>query len=210
MALQTARDYIKTSESRVDPESLETLLIPSIHEQCRDDSYDLEVNLVILKHYNLRPIKTNIKVVRLILAKALMQLPARDFSLELYLIPMLGTLPALASLVEAEHLMRSCRFLEFWAIIEADQELIFLRDLKNFTHTIRKYILKVIGMSHRSLRESVLGGLLNVKNPKELQEFLGGSWEIENGIYKNKCLRITLEDNHMADTALKSCIAGVS
>jgi translation initiation factor 3 subunit K len=68
----------------------DTNIIPELEKyvkhQVETNSYDLEANLVLLKLYQFNPEKTNPSVVSQILIKAMMNLPATDFLLCLYLI----------------------------------------------------------------------------------------------------------------------------
>lgn len=58
-----------------------------VNEQVSCQTYSLDANLCLLRLYQFEPDRMNIQIVARILIKALMAMPAPDFSLCLFLIP---------------------------------------------------------------------------------------------------------------------------
>lgn len=71
--------------------------------------------------------------------------------------------PVIALLVRCEGLLRSCRFSEFWNVIETyDQSILsFLSEIDGFYETVRAYIMSVVIQSHRAISRKVLSKMLN-------------------------------------------------
>jgi len=85
-----------------------------LQHQLDSRSYHLEANLALLKFYQFHPEKAQKLITARIVAKALMQLPANDFSLCMYQIPErfhteepVLSLQNLASLLETSHFSNS-------------------------------------------------------------------------------------------------------
>lgn len=65
-------------------------ILPTLEEwtqhQIKTNTYHLEANLTVLKFYQFYPDRTQKSIVAWILAKALMNLPATDFTFAIYMI----------------------------------------------------------------------------------------------------------------------------
>ncbi|CAN1773822.1 Eukaryotic translation initiation factor 3 subunit K [Linum perenne] len=58
-----------------------------VNEQVASQTYSLDANLCLLRLYQFEPVRLSTQIVARILVKALMAMPAPDFSLCLFLIP---------------------------------------------------------------------------------------------------------------------------
>ncbi|XP_042478327.1 eukaryotic translation initiation factor 3 subunit K-like isoform X1 [Macadamia integrifolia] len=58
-----------------------------VNEQVSSQTYSLDANLCLLRLYQFEPERMSIQIIARILVKALMAMPAPDFSLCLFLIP---------------------------------------------------------------------------------------------------------------------------
>jgi len=58
----------------------------SVQEQIEKNTYNVDTNVSLLKHYQFFPAKTNLSAVKNVLLKALMHLPNTDFVNCLYLL----------------------------------------------------------------------------------------------------------------------------
>eukprot|EP01057_Protomagalhaensia_wolfi_P003354 Protomagalhaensia_wolfi_Nauph_80__3353@NODE_340_length_2751_cov_889_069690_g257_i0_p2_GENE_NODE_340_length_2751_cov_889_069690_g257_i0NODE_340_length_2751_cov_889_069690_g257_i0_p2_ORF_typecomplete_len240_score48_50CSN8_PSD8_EIF3K/PF10075_9/1_1e27SAC3_GANP/PF03399_16/0_12_NODE_340_length_2751_cov_889_069690_g257_i061780 len=198
--LQRARLAIATSEGRVDGKVLEEILEPAVLVQCEEGTYDAEVNTAVLKHYSIVPDLFNFDYVRFILAKAMMQLPQKDFTLMLYLVPESyyqdtelesptgyktvepALSPVLQAIVNLETSLRNCQFVQFWKAIRTEEKLGFLKQIAGFTEAIRKYILHVVGLSHRSIKSKLLAHMLDLPKNAEFEKLVtshGWLWDGE-------------------------------
>lgn len=197
--LQRARLVIATTEGRVDARHVEDILEPAVSAQCEDNTYDADVNTAVLKHYALVPDLFNFDYVRLILAKAMMQLPQKDFTLMLYLVPETyysdteietpdgfktiepAMSPVLQAIVNLEAALRSCQFVQVWKQIRTDEKLFFLKEIAGFTEAIRKYILHVVGLSHRSIKSKLLAQMLDLPKSAEFDKLVSSCGWVADG-----------------------------
>lgn len=197
MALAEARRLLgvgEPSDHRLDASLLEKVFEPAVEEQCENrDAYDLEVNCAVLKIYAMHPLFLDTTIFKLILSKALMQLPKDHFTLALYTAPHTiyskttrveehadpetkkifersvieeAVFPVLEKIVQCGALLRSCRFQQFWQEIETSESLAFLYNVDGFVEAIRTYIISVVIDSHRAIQTSVLARMLGL-DPKQ-------------------------------------------
>lgn len=99
---------------RYNPENME-LLVDYLDSQCKNNHYDLEANLAILKLYQFNPGMFQAQVVEKILLKALTNLPHPDFILCKCLIePTKLDSGNIQTINEMHHLLELCQFRKFW------------------------------------------------------------------------------------------------
>jgi len=135
-----------------------------VEEQIQSGSYDLDVNLAVLKLYQFHPEKTNLKVVGQILAKALTNLPHADFSLCLYLLSeRVQEEKEVATLKELHGLLETASFAEFWTRLEADNDTTrTLKTLPGFVAAVQSWILDVLALTYQTIPRQALGELLRL------------------------------------------------
>lgn len=94
---------------------------------------------------------------------ALMKLPSTDFSACLPLIPdaQLAKEP-LSVLVEADTLLETADFVRFWAYIEPHKKVLEEAVPVHFFDAIRRFIICVVGLTHRSLPRELLASFLGL------------------------------------------------
>ena len=81
----TVVDTLLEGVARYNPENAPQLEA-HLHQQCKEGTYHLDVNLSLLKLYQFKPAIAKPEFVLLVLAKALMALPESDFTMALYLV----------------------------------------------------------------------------------------------------------------------------
>lgn len=94
-------------------------------EMCHPQLYNIDANILVLKHYLMFKKDTKCHIIQNILIQALMHLPSNDFDLCLCQIPLQYQTedPIIRSLIEIESLLQKCRFLSFWELLESDEYL---------------------------------------------------------------------------------------
>jgi len=121
--------------SRYMPEAVQ-ILEDYVQQQCQQCTYDFEPNLAIIKLYQFFPEKVNRSILAKVLVKALMNLPATDFLLCMYLIPeRMQAEEPVNSISNLANLLETCRFAQFWEEAKAADD--FLGTIPGFEAAIR-------------------------------------------------------------------------
>ncbi|GMH43847.1 hypothetical protein BSKO_11781 [Bryopsis sp. KO-2023] len=153
----------------------------SVGQQVSSGSYGLDVNMALLRFYQINPESTNAMLVAKILCKALMQLPDPDFKLCLHLLPeKVQNEEPIATLVLLAGHLSAARFPQFWAAADMCKEL--LNSVPKFYDAIRAYVLHVVGISYQKILMDVLGPYLKLEG-KDLQKLVdakvrSGGWSV--------------------------------
>uniref|UniRef100_A0A2P2MCG6 Eukaryotic translation initiation factor 3 subunit K-like isoform X2 n=1 Tax=Rhizophora mucronata TaxID=61149 RepID=A0A2P2MCG6_RHIMU len=86
-----------------------------VNEQVATQTYSLDANLCLLRLYQFEPERMSTQIVSCILVKALMAMPAPDFSLCLFLIPERVQMEEqFKTLIVLSHYLETGRFRQFW------------------------------------------------------------------------------------------------
>eukprot|EP00126_Sphaerothecum_destruens_P003913 Sdes_comp17735_c0_seq1m7000 len=166
---------------RYNPEHL-PLLESYVEEQCVSGSYDSDANLCVLKLYQFNPLQTNVRVVALILCKAVMRLPATDFTLCLYLLTeKLHSDPLISKIITMGQLLETCQFKEFWTKAygksekgEQDSFQELVKTIQNFDVAIRDYAAHIFSITYQKISRELFLQVLHIdvkKQPKLLQKY---------------------------------------
>ncbi|KAK8405538.1 hypothetical protein O3P69_001834 [Scylla paramamosain] len=143
---------------RYNPENIATLE-RYVELQARENTYDLEANLALLKLYQFNPGTYQSTVACQILIKALTNLPHTDFVLCKCL---LGQDQMeddnIKRIMYLHDLLEMCQFRTFWT--EKHQYADLTAGIKDFSDSIRKYICHVISITYQHIERHVLGQLL--------------------------------------------------
>merc|ERR1712029_986579 len=146
---------------RYNPENVSTLE-RYLELQARENTYDLEANLALLKLYQFNPTAYQPSVACMILMKALTNLPHTDFVL----------CKCLLGQDQMEHedikrimylhdLLEMCQFRTFWH--EQPQYHNLTASIKDFNDSIRKYVCHVVSITYQHIEKStmclLLGGI---------------------------------------------------
>lgn len=189
---------------RYNPDNLSTLE-RYVEMQVRENTYDLEANLAVLKLYQFNPTYYNKAVVMHILLKALTNLPHTDFILCKCLIdsPKQET-EEMLKIFQLADILETCQFKEFWAEITKDPNMIY--GITGFDDSIRKYICHVVGISYDTIHKDVFAELLGDLSDKQVNQWVAKyGWKMidsqnifitsqeENIKTKNITEKITLE-----------------
>mmetsp|Transcript_80132 Transcript_80132/g.201608 ORF Transcript_80132/g.201608 Transcript_80132/m.201608 type:complete len:216 (+) Transcript_80132:73-720(+) len=132
-----------------------------LQEQLSKGTYDLDVNLAILKLYLLFPDECKVEVMEGILLKALLAFPAADFSLCMYQIPEKYH-QSFREVVQLAQQLEMAKFKSFWKMA-AETEI--LNQVTGWRASVQKFIAGVVSATCRSIRSDELLELLDIKQP---------------------------------------------
>ncbi|XP_044527093.1 eukaryotic translation initiation factor 3 subunit K isoform X2 [Gracilinanus agilis] len=131
---------------RYNPENLATLE-RYVETQAKENAYDLEANLAVLKLYQFNPAFFQTTVTAQILLKALTNLPHTDFTLCKCMIDQAHqeTQP-IRQILYLGDLLETCHFQAFWHALE-NMDLLLLNGITGFEDSVRKYNQLKVWMS---------------------------------------------------------------
>ncbi|KAL3266863.1 hypothetical protein HHI36_011015 [Cryptolaemus montrouzieri] len=154
---QTVAAMLKGIE-RYNPENLPTLE-RYVEIQSRENAYDLEANLAVLKLYQFNPHSFSKDITSQILLKALTNLPHTDFILCKCLLNenQLSEEP-INQIIYLAHILEQCEFQLFWTRIHTLPEL--TQRITGFLDSIRKFVCHVVGITYQTIERSNLAQLL--------------------------------------------------
>lgn len=146
---------------RYNPENLSTLE-RYVEMQVRENTYDLEANLGVLKLYQFNPGYYQTNVTAQILLKALTNLPHTDFTLCKCLIDTVRqTEDPVANVMKLADSLETCRFQDFWISLKTEPDLTM--SVKGFEDSIRKFVCHVVSATYQSIPidhlTELLGGI---------------------------------------------------
>jgi len=155
---------------RYNPENLATLE-KYVEVQARENTYDLEANLAVLKLYQFNPSFYQTNVVTQILLKALTNLPHTDFVLCKCLIDQVHLEEdSIQKVMGLAHLLEVCQFKDFWSNIQESPDVI--TGISGFEDSIRKFICHVVGITYQTIEKSVLSELLGGVSDNVLKQWM--------------------------------------
>ena len=133
-------DMLKGIE-RYNPDNIITLE-RYVDMQAKENGYDLEANLALLKLYQFNPHNLSMPYVEKVLLKSLTNLPHSDFSLckSLLTIDVLEGDPTIKSIIYLADLLETCMFKEFWVKLRSPGVPELVRSIAGFEDSIRKVI----------------------------------------------------------------------
>ncbi|KAJ6826929.1 eukaryotic translation initiation factor 3 subunit K [Iris pallida] len=155
-----------------------------VNEQVSSQTYSLDANLCLLRLYQFEPERMSIQIVARILIKALMAMPAPDFSLCLFLIPEHVQMEEqFKTLIVLSHYLETARFRQFWD--EASKNRNILEVIPGFEQAIQNYAIHVLSLTYQKVPRPVLAEAINVEGPS-LDRFLdyqvaNCGWALEKG-----------------------------
>ncbi|TFJ87822.1 hypothetical protein NSK_001169 [Nannochloropsis salina CCMP1776] len=138
--------------------------------QVKEGSYDFEANKSLLKLYLLYPPLANNENVETILLKALLNLPATDFTLLLYILPeKLQTDENVLTIKDAAEALETARYADFWSILNS-RAAVFLA-IPEWKDDIRKIILTVHAATYKAVDKAHVSDGVGLSGD-ELDSFL--------------------------------------
>ncbi|KAK4266052.1 hypothetical protein QN277_027025 [Acacia crassicarpa] len=175
-----------------------------VNEQVSSQTYSLDANLCLLRLYQFEPERMSSQIVARILVKALMAMPAPDFSLCLFLIPERVQMEEqFKTLIVLSHYLETGRFRQFWD--EAGKSRHIVEAVPGFEQAIQGYAIHVLSLTYQRVPRSVLAEAINIEG-LALDKFLehqvaNSGWIIEKGHGKGQL--IVIPKNEFNDPASK-------
>ncbi|KAL6648690.1 hypothetical protein ACP70R_012914 [Stipagrostis hirtigluma subsp. patula] len=167
-----------------------------VNEQVSNQTYNLDANLSLLRLYQFEPERMSIQIVARILIKALMAMPAPDFSLCLFLIPEHVQMEEqFKTLIVLSHYLE---FRQFWD--EAAKNRHILEVVPGFEQAIQAYAVHVLSLTYQKVPRPVLAEAINIEG-LSLDKFLeyhaaNSGWVIEKGAQSQLIVLPRNEFNH--------------
>lgn len=154
---QTVAGMLKGIE-RYNPDHLATLE-KYVEIQSRENAYDLEANLAVLKLYQLNPHRFNMDITCQILLKALTNLPHTDFVLcKCLLNERIMAETPISHIMYLGDILEQCDFQHSWNKIRAMSDV--CDRIVGFQDSIRKFVCHVVGITFQTIDKSLLAELL--------------------------------------------------
>ncbi|KAJ6913808.1 eukaryotic translation initiation factor 3 subunit K-like isoform X1 [Populus alba x Populus x berolinensis] len=126
-----------------------------VNEQVSSQTYSLDANLCLLRLYQFEPERMSTQIVARILVKALMAMPAPDFSLCLFLIPERVQMEEqFKTLTVLSHYLETGRFRQFWD--EAAKSRHIVEAVPGFEQAIQAYAIHLLSLTYQKVPRSVL------------------------------------------------------
>ncbi|KAH7519348.1 eukaryotic translation initiation factor 3 subunit K [Ziziphus jujuba] len=155
-----------------------------VNDQVSSQKYSLDANLCLLRFYQFEPERMSTQIVARILIKALMAMPAPDFSLCLFLIPERVQMEdQFKTLIVLSHYLETGRFRQFWD--EAAKNRHIVEAVPGFEQAIQAYAVHVLSLTYQKVPRSVLAEAINIEG-LSLDKFLehqvaNSGWILEKG-----------------------------
>ncbi|XP_014601353.1 eukaryotic translation initiation factor 3 subunit K isoform X2 [Polistes fuscatus] len=155
---------------RYNPDNL-TTLEKYVEIQSRENVYDLEPNLAVLKLYQLNPNRFNMDITCQILLKALTNLPHTDFVLcKCLLNESIMQEKPINQIMYLGDILEQCDFEQFW------DQVLLMSDLCDrivgFQDSIRKFVCHVVGITFQTIDKGLLVQLLGGVDDNTLKHWV--------------------------------------
>lgn len=130
-----------------------------VRDQAKNNKYDLEANLAVLKLYQFNPQMSNLEITYLILLKALTSFPHTDFTLcKCLLLPAQMNDDTVNEIISLADILEKCDFELFWSKLLSTPDLVV--NVNGFFDSIRKYVCHVVGITFQTIASDYLVRLL--------------------------------------------------
>ncbi|KAL1805014.1 hypothetical protein ACET3Z_028082 [Daucus carota] len=171
-----------------------------VNEQVSSQTYSLDANLCLLRLYQFEPDRMNTQIVARILIKALMAMPAPDFSLCLFLIPERVQMEdQFKTLIVLSHYLETARFRQFWD--EAAKSRQIVEVVPGFEQAVQEYAIHVLSLTYQKIPRTILAEAINFEGPA-LDKFIEhqaatSGWLLEKGHDKSQLIVLPCNEfNH--------------
>ena len=178
-AIRASLDSQLRGIERYNPENI-AILQQYVEAQVRENGYDLEANLALLKLYQFNPGLFNNAPVYMILLKALTHLPHADFDLckSLLSLDFLDANPTIKNILYLADLLETCKFKEFWTKVHAAEMKELTKPVVGFEDSIRKFVCHVISITYQRIQEETLYELLGLSDETTVNQWIDkNSWK---------------------------------
>ncbi|XP_072464473.1 eukaryotic translation initiation factor 3 subunit K [Notamacropus eugenii] len=157
---------------RYNPENLATLE-RYVETQAKENAYDLEANLAVLKLYQFNPAFFQTTVTAQILLKALTNLPHTDFTLCKCMIDQARQEEQpIRQILYLGDLLETCHFQAFWHALDENMDLLLLNGITGFEDSVRKFICHVVGITYQHIDRWLLAEMLGDLSDNQLKVWM--------------------------------------
>lgn len=154
---QTIQEMLACIE-RYNPDHLKTLEA-YIEDQAKNNTYDLEANLAVLKLYQFNPHMLNFDITYTILLKSLTNLPHTDFVMaKCLLLPQQMKNETVQTIIDLADILERADFTLFWQRAEVNKSI--FRHIQGFHDSIRKFVCHVVNITFQTIRRDLLKEML--------------------------------------------------
>uniref|UniRef100_A0AC34QM58 Eukaryotic translation initiation factor 3 subunit K n=1 Tax=Panagrolaimus sp. JU765 TaxID=591449 RepID=A0AC34QM58_9BILA len=138
----------------------------------KENKYDKDILLTVLKLYQLNPNKYNESVVCQVLLKTMMMFPRNDYALAKYLIDAVKiNSPELRKVTDIGALLESCNFGMFWKLIRGEYKpddkyknpqiyAEVIKPITGFEDAVRYFACQVVNITFQRIEKNILLRLL--------------------------------------------------
>lgn len=166
---QTITEMLGSIE-RYNPDHLKTLE-SYVEEQAKNNTYDLEANLAVLKLYQFNQHMLNIDITRTILLKSLTNLPHTDFVMaKCLLMPQQVKDDIVQTIINLADILERADFILFWQRVDKSREL--FKQITGFYDSIRKFVCHVVGITFQTIAKDLLKKLLGDIDENTLEQYM--------------------------------------
>ncbi|XP_011178571.1 eukaryotic translation initiation factor 3 subunit K [Zeugodacus cucurbitae] len=166
---QTIQEMLGCIE-RYNPDHLKTLEA-YVEDQAKNNTYDLEANLAVLKLYQFNPHMLNFDITYTILLKCLTNLPHTDFVMaKCLLLPQQMKDGTVQTIIDLADILERTDFTLFWQRAEVNRSL--FRHISGFHDSIRKFVCHVVGITFQTIRKDLLKELLGGVEDSTLEQWI--------------------------------------
>lgn len=146
-----------------------------VRDQAKNNKYDLEANLAVLKLYQFNPHMSNLEITYLILLKALTSFPHTDFTLcKCLLLPAQMNDDTVNEIISLADILEKCDFELFWSKLLSTPDLVV--NVNGFFDSIRKYVCHVVGITFQTIASDYLVRLLGGVDSEFLKQIIEGKY----------------------------------
>ncbi|KAI9033129.1 armadillo-type protein [Hyaloraphidium curvatum] len=198
------RDIIDSVE-RYNPEKIPALE-GYLDSQLRNDTYDRDANLALLKLYQFNPDLLNPDVAAAALVKALTALPDPDFGLCCCLLTdEVCAQTALVILTKMQQMLETASFKEFWAFLKENEEARRIVDIcSNFDDRVRDFIARTLAAAYQSVSIKLVGEWLELDDEGARDYVAGLGWSMDESDRDVACPPLTSDNDIKAAVVTES------
>ncbi|CAO1306330.1 unnamed protein product [Diamesa serratosioi] len=170
-----------------------------VEEQAKENTYDLDANLAVLKFYQFNPNSMNLPITHTILLKALTNLPNTDFVLcKCLLLPAQMKDDTVKEIIYIADILEQCDFALFWSTVEKKEDL--FKEVSGFYDAVRKFVCHVIGTTFQTIDKLYLSKLLGNIDDKSLSNWVKrNNWIQQGETITVKQQEDTIKTKHIAE-----------
>ncbi|XP_037958750.1 eukaryotic translation initiation factor 3 subunit K [Teleopsis dalmanni] len=166
---QTIQEMLGCIE-RYNPDHLKTLEA-YVEDQAKNNTYDLEANLAVLKLYQFNPHILNFDITYTILLKCLTNLPHTDFVMaKCLLLPQQMKDETVQTIIDLADILERTDFTLFWQRVDVNRNM--FRHIAGFHDSIRKFVCHVVGITFQTIKRDLLKELLGGIEDSTLEQWM--------------------------------------